>query len=91
MYELAALQKPFRHANEFERVRLIKESSLKKLSAYSVELNRVIFWCLNKSPENRPSLSDLGLCPEINLRIREIRYQKSYADLLRKEEKLKRK
>lgn len=45
IYELCALQPPFKAANEFERVKMIKEVRPKKLP-YSIELNRVVFWCL---------------------------------------------
>jgi len=46
---------------------------------------------LNKNADNRPSLLDLLHCPEINVRVREMRYQMGYADLLRREERLRRK
>jgi serine/threonine protein kinase len=70
IYEACMLQSPFRHPNEFERAKLIKESRPKKASSYSLELNRLIFWCLEKNPEDRPALSDILGAPEINIRIR---------------------
>lgn len=57
---------------------MIKEVKPKKL-AFSTELNRVIFWCLEKDPDSRPTLSELLGTPEINLRIRERRYQEKNA------------
>lgn len=69
---------------------MIKEARPKKLP-YSVELNRVVFWCLEKAPEARPSLSDITKTPEISLRIRERRYQVKLAEYLGKEERLAKK
>ena len=57
---------------------MIKDVRPKKISHYSTELNRVIFWCLEKNPEDRPSLTDILNAPEINMRIRERRYQEKH-------------
>lgn len=51
----------------------------------------MILWCLKKHPEDRPTLIDLFGAPEINMRIRERRYQEKLAELLSKEENLLRK
>ena len=74
---------------------MIREKRPKKLP-YSLELNRVIFWCLEKNPMDRPSISDLVNCPEITLKIRNRRYeyQRKYVEkleksLLQREEKLR--
>ena len=66
---------------------MIKESRPKKTS-YSLELNRVIFWCLTKDPEARPTLHEILRSPEIDLRIRERRFSQKQADLLAKEENI---
>ena len=71
---MCMLHSPFRHSNEFEKAKLIKNSRPKKVSGYSTELNRLIFWCLEKYPEDRPALSDIEGAPEISMRIRERRY-----------------
>jgi NIMA (never in mitosis gene a)-related kinase len=85
IYEVCALQSPFRHHNEFERLKMIKETRPKKITSYSLELNRLIFWCLEKCPEDRPTLSDILGAPEINIRIRERRYQEKLAELKSRE------
>ena len=90
IYEVCALQGPFRHQNEFERLKMVKEARPKKISSYSLELNRLIFWCLEKYPEDRPTLSDILGAPEINIRIRERRYQEKLAELKSREELLAR-
>lgn len=69
LYEMCTLQPPFLGENEFETARLIRDRKPKKIP-YSPELNRAVFWCLEKRPEQRPTVEDLKGIPEINLRIR---------------------
>lgn len=53
----------------------MREVRLKKMGGYSMELNRLVFWCLAKEAQGRPKLGEILDAPEINLRIRERRYQ----------------
>ena len=90
LYELASLHPPFEAHNHLSLALKIKSGKVDKLpDKYSENLNRVIFWMMNVDQEKRPSIKEIILIPEVNIRIKERKFKEGYQKLKKYENELK--
>ena len=90
LYELASLHPPFEAHNHLSLALKIKSGKVEKLpDKYSDNLCKVIFWMMNVEPDKRPSIKDIILIPEVNIRIKERKVKEGYQKLKKFENDLK--
>ena len=90
LYELTALHPPFEAHNYLSLALKIKSGKVDKLpDKYSDNLCKVIFWMMNVDQEKRPTIKDLIMIPEVNIRIKERKIKEGYQKLKKYENELK--
>ena len=90
LYELTALHPPFEAHNHLSLALKIKSGKVDKLpDKYSDNLCKVIFWMMNVEQEKRPSIKDIIMIPEVNIRIKERKVKEGYQKLKKYENELK--
>jgi NIMA (never in mitosis gene a)-related kinase len=90
LYELTSLHPPFEAHNHLSLALKIKSGKIEKLpEKYSSNLCKVIFWMLNVDPDKRPSIKDIILVPDVNIRIKERKVKEGYQKLKKYENELK--
>ena len=90
LYELTALHPPFEAHNHLSLALKIKSGKVDKLpEKYSENLCKVIFWMMNVDQNKRPSIKDIILVPDVNIRIKERKIKEGYQKLKKFENELK--
>ena len=90
LYELAALHPPFEAHNHLSLALKIKSGKVDRLpDKYSDNLCKIIFWMMNVEQDKRPSIKDIILIPEVNIRIKERKVKEGYQKLKKYENELK--
>ena len=90
LYELTSLHPPFEAHNHLSLALKIKSGKIEKLpEKYSENLCKLIFWMMNVEPDKRPTIKDIILLPEVNIRIKERKIKEGYQRLKKYENELK--
>ena len=90
LYELTSLHPPFEAHNHLSLALKIKSGKVDKLpEKYSDNLCKVIFWMMNVDQNKRPSIKDIILIPDVNIRIKERKIKEGYQKLKKYENELK--
>ena len=90
LYELTSLHPPFEAHNHLSLALKIKSGKVDKLpEKYSESLCKIIFWMMNVEQDKRPSIKDIIIIPEVNIRIKERKVKEGYQRLKKYENELK--
>ncbi|KAF1808595.1 kinase-like protein [Eremomyces bilateralis CBS 781.70] len=89
IYELCAREPPFNAMTQLDLIEKIKKCNFRRIpQQYSDELQEVIFRCLKRNPNDRPSTMELLNHPRIKLMRKEQAIVEWAAELQKREEQL---